>query len=61
MSSQQVVDYCHDILKTGRRRSKRHGEISNELVRKDMAQFLVLEALKRGSMDNISVVIIWLS
>ena len=59
MSSQQVVDYCHNILKTGR--SKRHGVISSELARKDMAQFLVLEALKRGSMDNISVVIIWLS
>jgi serine/threonine protein phosphatase PrpC len=59
MSSQEVVDYCHDVLRGD---LMRHGwGTTNDMVKKAMAQYLVTEALKRGSMDNISVVVIWLS
>jgi serine/threonine protein phosphatase PrpC len=54
MSSQDAVDYCHN--------NASHNEDPYHFVtKKEMAQHLVQEALKRGSMDNISVVIIWLS
>eukprot|EP00551_Chaetoceros_affinis_P008251 CAMPEP_0203666888 /NCGR_PEP_ID=MMETSP0090-20130426/3828_1 /ASSEMBLY_ACC=CAM_ASM_001088 /TAXON_ID=426623 /ORGANISM="Chaetoceros affinis, Strain CCMP159" /LENGTH=129 /DNA_ID=CAMNT_0050530883 /DNA_START=141 /DNA_END=533 /DNA_ORIENTATION=+ len=59
MSSQEVVDYCHNIL-GDTMKSDIGGTTPNiDLVKKAMAQRLVTEALKRGSMDNISVVVIW--
>ena len=62
--SQDVVSFCSD--KINQAKSKKVGkdiDISPdpvERVRRKMSKLLVREALRRGSMDNITVVIIWL-
>lgn len=66
MSSQEVVSYVHKRLKA---RPKDGADITCEedmaslkyLRRKNMSRFIANEALRRGSGDNISVVIVWLS
>lgn len=59
MSSQEAVDFCQNLLQ----QSKKRGEETYSIVtgRKSMAKLLVAEALRRGSMDNISIVVIWLA
>jgi len=52
-TSQEVVDFCYRALDNG-------GEEGVEGVRKQLAEIVVQEALRRGSMDNISASIIWL-
>ena len=59
MSSQEVVDYCYSILGDGI--ASRDDDNNDDLIKKEMAQHLVSEALRRGSMDNISVAVIWLT
>lgn len=66
MSSQEVVSYINKRLKAP---PKDGADINNEedmaslvyLRRKNMSRFVANEALRRGSGDNISVVIVWLS
>ena len=66
MSSQEVVSYVHKRLKAP---PKDGADITCEedmaslkyLRRKNMSRFIANEALRRGSGDNISVVIVWLS
>ncbi|KAL7496778.1 hypothetical protein ACHAWT_004953 [Skeletonema menzelii] len=65
MSSQEVVSYVHKRLHAA---PKDGASISCEedkktlkyLRRKNMSRFIANEALRRGSGDNISVVIVWL-
>ncbi len=57
MSSQEAVDFCQNMLQQRRKR----GEDSTVAGRKSLAKLLVAEALRRGSMDNISIVVIWLA
>ena len=63
MSSQEAVDYCHrkiigeqTKIKNGKRT---HVDIKS--IKQTMAKYIVKEALRRGSMDNITVVIVWMS
>ncbi|KAL3808405.1 hypothetical protein ACHAXA_009846 [Cyclostephanos tholiformis] len=65
MSSQEVVSYVHKRLKA----SPKDGaavtcdedmDCLRYLRRKNMSRFIANEALRRGSGDNISVVIVWL-
>ncbi|KAL7530641.1 hypothetical protein ACHAXR_003608 [Thalassiosira sp. AJA248-18] len=66
MSSQDVVSYVHKRLNAP---PKDGADITCEedmaslkfLRRKNMSRFIANEALRRGSGDNISVVIVWLS
>lgn len=65
MSSQEVVSYVHKRLHAA---PKDGADIKTEedmqslkyLRRKNMSRFIANEALRRGSGDNISVVIVWL-
>ena len=62
MSSSEVVSFVHNRLdspaKTG---GKPVGPKSAKLVRrKSMSRFVANEAIKRGSGDNVCVVIVWL-
>lgn len=65
MSSQEVVSYVHKRLNAP---PKDGADITCEqdmaslqyLRRKNMSRFIANEALRRGSGDNISVVIVWL-
>ena len=65
MSSQEVVSYVHKRMAAA---PKDGADIKTEedmqslkyLRRKNMSRFIANEALRRGSGDNISVVIVWL-
>eukprot|EP00804_Cyclotella_cryptica_P008683 CCRYP_018532-RA/>CCRYP_018532-RA protein AED:0.01 eAED:0.01 QI:471/1/1/1/0/0/2/145/610 len=65
MTSQEVVSYVHKRLNAA---PKDGADIKTEedmqslkyLRRKNMSRFIANEALRRGSGDNISVVIVWL-
>ena len=65
--SQDVVNFCRNNVQKAR--SNTAGKVINntskadplERVRRKMSKLLVREALRRGSMDNITVIIIWLS
>jgi serine/threonine protein phosphatase PrpC len=54
MSSSHVVAYIHALLE------QNHDDNDSYATRDEIAHLLVEEALRRGSSDNISVVIIWL-
>ena len=66
MSSQEVVTYVHKRLKA---QPKDGAAITCDedmaclkyLRRKNMSRFIANEALRRGSGDNISVVLVWLT
>ena len=54
MSSQEVVDFVHEILCTDT-------ETDSQLERrKNMARIVANEALERGSADNVCVLVLWL-
>jgi len=55
-SSQEVVDFCYEVLDEG-------GGSGNSLEdrKSDLGKRIVEEAERRGSMDNISAVVVWLS
>ena len=65
MSSQEVVSYVHKRLDAA---PKDGADVHSDedmanlryLRRKNMSRFIANEALRRGSGDNISVVIVWL-
>ena len=65
MSSQEVVSYVHKRLDAA---PKDGADVNSDedmanlryLRRKNMSRFIANEALRRGSGDNISVVIVWL-
>lgn len=63
LESQEVVDFCHRHILREINASNSNTSLENRLekVRRKMSKFLVKEALRRGSMDNITVVIVWLS
>ena len=54
-SSQDVVDFCHEVLKADSSDSS-----VAHMSRANMAKSLVDEAYRRGSGDNITAIIIWL-
>jgi len=60
--SQEAIDLCQSILlRSGNSANNEPNGTNLEKVRRKMSKVLVREALRRGSMDNITVVIIWLS
>jgi len=59
MSSQEAVDSCRGVLRKVKVNSDETTSIL--LDKRDIAKILVSEALRRGSMDNISVLVIWLA
>jgi len=66
MSSQEVASYVHKRLKAPPKdgadiNCKEDMASLTYLRRKNMSRFIANEALRRGSGDNISVVIVWLS
>jgi serine/threonine protein phosphatase PrpC len=54
-SSQDVVDFCHGVL------DEDGGDGGVEDRKSDLGKRIVEEAERRGSMDNISAVVVWLS
>ncbi len=63
-SSQDVVSFCRNNIQKARSNtgvSMEHKSDPLERVKRKMSKLLVREALRRGSMDNITVIIIWLS
>lgn len=58
MSSQEVVTYIHAILDTHNDPLK--PDYRRKALQENMANLLVAEALKRGTMDNVTIVILWL-
>jgi serine/threonine protein phosphatase PrpC len=64
MTSQDCVDFVHKRLKSKPSRfTLSSSDNSNLLVtkRKNMSRFLANEALRRGSGDNICVIVLWLN
>ena len=65
MSSQEVVAYVHKRLHAAPKdgaaiNCEEDKKTLKYLRRKNMSRFIPNEALRRGSGDNISVVIVWL-
>ena len=63
MSSEEAVAYVHETMERGL--SNAHvakDEMSNckLVLRRNMAKYVAREALRRGSSDNVCVVIVWL-
>ena len=54
MTSQEVVDFIRDTMTNAK-------EEERELVRKDVAKMVAEEALDRGSLDNITVLVMWIN
>lgn len=60
-SSQDVVDFCRQKLQRIFERKEGIETKAVEDAKRKMARAVVKEALRRGSGDNISVIILWLS
>jgi len=63
VDSQQVINFCHEVLGNvddDYTHDNGGGYREDKKQRMDLARIVVEEALRRGSMDNISAVIIWL-
>jgi serine/threonine protein phosphatase PrpC len=64
MSSQDAVTFVHDYMRkelASSSRMSREAEDSHRLVlRRNMAKFLAREAIRKGSSDNVSVLMVWL-
>ena len=54
MSSAEAVSFVNDLLGRTTHPDRRDG------VRRDMARHLVEEALRRGTSDNVTVLILWI-
>lgn len=54
MTSEEVVSFCHFKL-----RAQEDAQMK-QIIQRKMAEFLVAEALRRGTVDNVTVVILWL-
>lgn len=55
MESSEAVDYCHDLL------DKTCTAEARLVLKRHMAHHLTQEAVRRGSGDNVCVVMIWLN
>jgi serine/threonine protein phosphatase PrpC len=61
MSNQDVVDFVHSYMNTELSRvTKDNAENYKLVLRRNMAKFLAREAFRKGSTDNISVLMVWL-
>lgn len=60
-SSQGVVDFCRHKMLLANKKQPTMGSTVIEDTKRKMAKLIVKEALRRGSGDNISVIILWLS
>jgi hypothetical protein len=54
MTSQEVVSFIQEKITNTDVKSR-------ELLQKNMAMFVAEEALERGTMDNITVLIVWIN
>jgi len=54
MTSQEVVSFCRFKLQA------QEDDTLRQMIQKKMAEYLVAEALRRGTVDNVTVVILWL-
>jgi serine/threonine protein phosphatase PrpC len=64
VTSQEAVSLIHDRLRAESSENAGSAEYSENVklvLRKNMSKFLAREALRRGSADNISVVVVWLN
>jgi len=62
VDSQEVITFCHEVLDNHNNMDKnRRNDEKDSKPRIDLGRVIVEEALRRGSMDNISAVIIWLN
>ena len=55
MTSQDVVTFVNDMRSTTPHTNRRHE------MQRDMAKYLVDEAMKRGTNDNVTVLVVWIS
>lgn len=55
MTSQDVVSFVNNVLESAPHTSRRHE------IQRDMAKYVVDEAMKRGTHDNVTVLIVWIS
>jgi serine/threonine protein phosphatase PrpC len=61
MSSQAVVSFVHEYMeKELSRMSKDNAESYKFVLRRNMAKLLAREAIRKGSSDNVSVLMVWL-
>jgi serine/threonine protein phosphatase PrpC len=60
-SSQGVVDFCRHKLPPSNEKQPINESKTMEDIKRKMSKLIVKEALRRGSGDNISVIILWLS
>lgn len=61
MSSQDVVSFVHNHMNSELASMPKDNEANYKLVlRRNMAKFLAREAYRKGSTDNISVLMVWL-
>jgi serine/threonine protein phosphatase PrpC len=63
MSSKEVVSFVHQRMAQELGRSNITPDDRNnyeKVLRRNMAKFVALEALRRGSSDNVCVLIVWL-
>ena len=65
MTSQEAVSYVHDRIAEELERYKQLSEDGDTesyklVLRKSMSKFLAREALRRGSGDNVCVIMVWL-
>lgn len=54
MSSQDVVTFVNDMI-------ERYSTVDGHDRQKDIAKYVVEEALRRGTNDNVTVIILWLN
>jgi len=61
MTSQEVVTFVHQHINSQLANVSKEDEGNYKLVlRKNMAKFLAREAIRKGSADNVSVLMVWL-
>ncbi|CAN0407912.1 unnamed protein product, partial [Ascophyllum nodosum] len=60
MSSEEAVQYVHSIMARAIQAGSGDGSAVATLRKKKMASYLTDEAMRRGSMDNTTVAIVWL-
>jgi protein phosphatase len=60
MTSQEVVQFVHERMKREIAQSNVDDQGLELVLRRNMAKFVAREATRRGSMDNVCVVMVWL-
>lgn len=63
MTSQEVVTFVHDRLDSEMHHlmANQEGGDAEHFIRENMAKFVAREAIRRGSGDNICVVMVFLN